>query len=696
MRSTLARVLLGALLLFTGCMDSPVEPEGVPEGHARLALNAVASPSSATLVVEVTGPGIGEPLVFNLPVVDGVASGTVDVPLGSGRVFYARVYDAGGTETHRGQVTAAIRPGTNAVSMRLEALNGQQPIDVVIASYTIILWWTGQPIVGRPLQMRAQVKDAEGNEVPDAKVVWAVTNPTLARISPTGVLEFSAEGTSGLVAVYGGVAAKGDVEAVSATEYADDMLRWSFRSWWDAEAQPFNGAGFMLSVQSFQHSASAGNWGMYLYSEYPRTAIVNDPSHAYYGDLESAWSASYNGITMLRYAREAVGEWPDLRAEAFSEFLLGLHLGNVALLYDQGLVIDDTQDPATAQLRPYTEVMAAAIAHLDQAIAHTQQGSFTIPALWTSTPISSEQLRQLAYSFKARFRANVARNPQERQTVDWTQVIADAGNGITSDFSLVFDDQGWRFDAGYYLTAEFLSQMQYQYLGMADQSGRYQTWINLPVASRHPTLPGGQAFAIITPDNRFPQGATIEAQRSSPGRYYQAVQSPTWIRADRGTHRWSYYGDQRFRAWRDNGRTGPFPSFTREELDLLRAEGWYRTGNLAQAASQVNVTRVAAGLNATDAAGLNTSCVPRLPDGACGNLLEMLKWEFRLETQFQGMFGAPWYFLDRGWGDLYRGTQLQLPVPCSVLRGRGETCYTFGGVGGNSASLGSRYVWPFE
>ena len=30
--------------------------------------------------------------------------------------------------------------------------------------------------------------------------------------------------------------------------------------------------------------------------------------------------------------------------------MLGLHLGNVALLYDQGLVIDDTQDPATAQL----------------------------------------------------------------------------------------------------------------------------------------------------------------------------------------------------------------------------------------------------------------------------------------------------------------------------------------------------------
>ena len=121
------------------------------------------------------------------------------------------------------------------------------------------------------------------------------------------------------------------------------------------------------------------------------------------------------------------------------------------------------------------------------------------------------------------------------------------------------------------------------------------------------------------------------------------------------------------------------------------------TGNLAQTAGLVNATRVAAGLNATNANGLNTSCVPRLPSGACGDLFEMLKWEFRLETQFQGMFGAPWYFLGRGWGDLYRGTQLHLPVPCGVLQARGMACYTLGGVGGNSASTGSAYAaWPFE
>jgi hypothetical protein len=695
MQNAFTRVLLGALLLLAGCVDSPVET-GTPPGHARLALNAAVTATSASLVVEVTGPGIDVPLVFNLPVADGVASGSVDVPVGSSRVFSARLYDAGGTETHRGQVTTAVSPGTNAaISMRLEPLTGEQPIDVVISSYTVIIVPPSAPaIIGRPLQMRAIVKDADGNEVPDARVIWAVTVPTLARISPAGLLEFSAEGTSGVVAVYGGVAATGDVQGLTPVKFAEDRLRTSFQRWWDAEQGL---TGFALSVQAFQHSATASNWGMYLYSEYPRTAIVNDPSNQYYSSWTWAWTQSYEGIEALRQGLDAMGSWPDLRSQAFAEYLLGLHLGNVALLHDQGLILDGTQDPATAELRPYGEVMAVALAHLDLAIAHTQQGSFTIPADWTSTSITSDQLRRLAYSAKARFRANVARTPAERTAVNWNQVIADAGNGITSDFSLEFDGSVWTHFAGTYLTWESpFSQLQYQYLGMADQSGKYQTWLNLPVAERYPVLPGTVPFSIITPDNRFPQGATIEAQRASPGRYYQATPFTYWFRADRGTHRWSYYGDERFRAWRSSPFGNPFPWFTREELDLLRAEGHFRIGNLAQAADLVNATRVAAGLNATNATGVNTSCVPKLPNGSCGNLFEMLKWEFRLETQFQGMFGAPWYFLGRGWGDHYKGTQLQFPVPCGVLQARGMACYTLGGVGGNSASTGSSYAWPFE
>jgi hypothetical protein len=695
--NSLFRVLAGALLAaLAGCVDSPTEG-GVPDGHARLLLNATALVTSATLSLEVTGPGIDEPLVFNLPVVDGTATGSVVVPVGSSRVFTGRLYDAGGTETHRGVVQMAVRPGENAaLTLRLEPITGSQPIDVVISSYTVDIVPLGAPpIIGRTVQMTAIVKDADGNAVPDAKVIWAVTTPTRGRIGPGGVLEVLAGGPNTVVAVYGGVATPYELTGLSAQEFAEDRLRQSFRHWWNAESY-HTSVPMMLSVQSYQHSSSGANFGMYYYSEYPRAAIQNDPSHLFYLNWANAWQWNYDGIAALRQGVEVAGTWPDLRAQAFSQFMLGLHLGSIALLFDQGLVLDETQDPAAAQLRPYPEVMAAALAHLENAIALTQQGAFTIPAEWTSVEMSSDQLRRLAYAYRARLRANVARTPVERTAVDWSGVLADASQGISSDFQMMIDFVTWEHYAGFYMTWEPLfSQLHYQLLGMADQSGKYQAWINLPVANRHPNLPDGTPFTIITPDNRFPQGATLAEHRANPGRYYQAHANSAWTQIGRGTHRWSYYADQRYRQWRADFY-GPFTWFTTEELNLLRAEAYLRTGQLAQAADLVNLTRTASGLNATNASGLNTSCVPKLPNGACGGLLEMLKWEARLETQFQGMFGVPWYFMGRGWGDLHRGTQLQFPVPCGVLQARQLPCYTFGGVGGPSASEGSSYAFPGE
>jgi hypothetical protein len=74
------------------------------------------------------------------------------------------------------------------------------------------------------------------------------------------------------------------------------------------------------------------------------------------------------------------------------------------------------------------------------------------------------------------------------------------------------------------------------------------------------------------------------------------------------------------------------------EQNLLKAEAQYRLNNHAAAAALVNVTRTAAGLNATDANGTNSSCVPRLPDGSCGGLLEMIKWERRMTSSHNASY----------------------------------------------------------
>jgi hypothetical protein len=139
------------------------------------------------------------------------------------------------------------------------------------------------------------------------------------------------------------------------------------------------------------------------------------------------------------------------------------------------------------------------------------------------------------------------------------------------------------------------------------------------------------------------------------------------------------------------------PLVTGAEMRLLKAEGLYRLGDRAGAAALVNVSRTAAGLDPTDAQGANSSCVPRLHDGTCGDLWEMLKWEKRVETVWTGVAGANWWFDGRGWGEFWLNTPLQFPVPCDELRIMGETfCYTFGGPGGDMGSPGSVYDYPGE
>ncbi len=132
------------------------------------------------------------------------------------------------------------------------------------------------------------------------------------------------------------------------------------------------------------------------------------------------------------------------------------------------------------------------------------------------------------------------------------------------------------------------------------------------------------------------------------------------------------------------------------EMRLLKAEALYRMGNRAGAAAIVNETREAAGLSPTDAAGTNASCVPKLPDGSCGDFFEMLKWEKRMENTFRGPLGNLWYFDGRGWGDLWRDTFLHLPLPCTDAVPMGLPCLDTGGPGGRDAAPGSVYRWNGE
>ncbi|MDH5758941.1 MAG: hypothetical protein OEZ65_05080 [Gemmatimonadota bacterium] len=494
--------------------------------------------------------------------------------------------------------------------------------------------------------------------------------------------------------------------ALSAAGDVESLITGGYNTWFNG-VYSYSGPGLFLSNSAFQHNAPWANAGMEKYGRLPRVPIVNDAADPYYGNFTRPWYYSYRAIAATSDGLRALddpaiadelGAADVLRDRAFARLVLGVAHATLAVLYDQGFVVDETTDVLVEQTPvSYSEMMNAAFGYFDEAISLAGQGTFSFPTNWMQADVTSANLPALVRSLKARYRAAMARTPAERAAVNWSQVVADVDAGISASFVVEADwNTGWDNEVIGYGQYPGWTEVAYWIYGMADQSGNYQTWLDLTLSTKDPN-PGGVAMLIVTPDLRFPQGATVAEQRAAPGTYLESPSSiaNVWARPDRGTWRWSYYRQYRYQDYYDG--VLDYNEINHTEMRLLKAEGLYRAGDLAGAAAIINETRVPNGLNATDAAGLNTSCVPKLPDGACGDLWEMLKWEKRMEVNMEGLLGAPWYFDGRGWGDHWVGTPLQFPAPCRELQVLNILpCYSFGGAGGDMAATGSTYAWPFE
>lgn len=458
-----------------------------------------------------------------------------------------------------------------------------------------------------------------------------------------------------------------------------------------------DGINMQLAAVSFENSPMAANFGMIERSAIPRSSFNNNIADQFHVDYYEVWAESYaairsasDGLIRMGTPNFTLGsDANNARAKAFAYFVLGIGHGSLAVTYDKASIYDETV-PASeiAELVPYTDVIAASMTYFDKAIQLATTPGIEFPADWLGTSMNGASFARVANSFKARYRTQVARNAAERTAIDWTKAIAEVDAGITADYAPVDNDDTfdyWMHDYSSFKGA--WHQLNYFVGGMADQSGAYQSWMALPVTSRTPIV-------MVTPDKRFPQGADLAAQRLAPGKYYRAKTNNTgeggWIRAERGTWRWSHYLDDRLKPYYDATNTGlPIPIITKTEMNLIKAEGLFRKGQLADAATLINITRVGnGGLAAVTAAGQPAgSCVPKLPNGTCGNLFETLKWEKRVE-QFLYVYGG-WFFDSRGWGDLYQGTALHYPVPARELEVRQLPLYTFGAGGDGSAPVGS-------
>jgi hypothetical protein len=506
-----------------------------------------------------------------------------------------------------------------------------------------------------------------------------------------------------------------------------------------------DGLQTQMAVMSMENVSGLANFAMGPRGAIPRNPITNQRGSQGSAGNYNDWLRGHRAARQaaLGYAAVATvslgSSAADARARLFCRFVQGVALGNLALAYDSASILTEADNPqadaaVTVPLSGYRAVMTAALGYLDSSIAMANANPTAFPFPVTANywingiGVTQAQFIQIARSYKARFRANVARTPAERADVsaggivDWAQVIADANAGITANFDPQMDRlNGWDlvWYAQHFAGAQW-HQMSQFWLGMADTSGSYNAYLANPVPSTRTQI------LIVTPDRRFPQGTTRTAQNAAPGTgsagqpfantpYFRNRPSGSDIAGD--AFQVSMYDFWRGRAFQQASRVGRYPVMTAAEIRLLAAEGYLRipTPNFVQAINRINVSRGdTVGGNVagpgflpripttiTDTIsvavpGSAAGCVPKVPDAAqsyrgsrCGNIWDALKWEYRMETAYTG-YGM-WFFSSRGWGDLPQYTATQWPVPYNEMDARSQAFYGFGGPGGASASAAGNY-----
>ena len=487
-----------------------------------------------------------------------------------------------------------------------------------------------------------------------------------------------------------------------------------------------------MAVMSFENTSGLANFAMGPRGQLPRNPITNQRGSQGNAGNYHDWFRNHRAARMATLGYSALDDLSlgttaaDARARLFCRFVQGIALGNLALTYDSASILTENDNPeadagTVVALSHYSAVNTAALGYLDSAIALAQAnaGAFPFPVtpnFWINgLAVSQTQFIQIARSYKARFRANVARTPAERALVDWTQVIADANAGITADFAPMMDAaNGWDVS---WLAQHFASaawhQMPQFFIAMADTSAGYANYLATPNVSR-------TSFTIVTPDRRFPQGTSRTLQQASgppaAGQAYSLIpyfrNRPTGSDIAGEPLNVSEYDMWRIRQLQQASRVGNFPVLTATEIRLLAAEGYFRTGDFTQMINRINVSRRDT-VGANPGRGFLTpipntitdtfavvpggqSCVPKVPNPAvnwqnwkCGNVWDALKYEYRMETAYIGY--GNWFFPGRGWGDLPEGTAYQWPVPYNEMDTRRQAFYGFGGVGGPSGAAPGNY-----
>ena len=193
---------LASVWVLAACGDGPTDPARAGTLIVRADVSATAV---ATLVAEVTAPDIPTALLFNIPIVAGVASGAITIPSGSNRTVALRAYDAGGILTHNGSVELDVQPGPNsAVAITLTPLTGEQAIVATLGSFTITVTPSSANVgIGGTVQLGVSITDWNGAPT-TGTVSWATQDPGIATVDATGLVTGEGAGSTKVAATFHG------------------------------------------------------------------------------------------------------------------------------------------------------------------------------------------------------------------------------------------------------------------------------------------------------------------------------------------------------------------------------------------------------------------------------------------------------------------------------------------------------------
>jgi len=437
--------------------------------------------------------------------------------------------------------------------------------------------------------------------------------------------------------------------------------------------------------------------------------------YGYYNVLTTA-NAVLNGIETLHVCFDddcSVDSTLTQRNKAVARMLQGMSLAGIAMIYDQGFVVDETTDLSAPKNLPFStrqEVRDAALAKLNQAYTEAGVAVWNTDPTWSGigsgTAYTNVQIQKLIRTMQAELIAMFPRNSAENTAADWAAVTNYASQGISS---------GTPFTYQYYIdqTTRECGVACIKTWGNSVSTERVDTRVAAILTTNHQDpwpAPNGNPCPTVSADKRVGDGTYGPASNDN---YNQVgITNPATANAGtdyacagvaifppaRGSYHQSNLSHVRYHwlAYRgedlpaDDG-TGQDPLYTTQMNDLLWAEGLIRSGgNPVTAANLINNSRVTRG-------GLAALT------GAEGTPALIAALQYEQEIEFMGQGVDPFFNRRRsgynapaGGGrpayvdGLITGTPRHMPVPAKELDILTRAVYTFGGPSGPdmSASVG--------